>query len=47
MKYTLTRTKIIETIIIETRAYNIAHDENAMSSKIYISVRSKAATSVL
>ena len=31
----------------ETHAYNIAHDENVMNSKVYIRVRSKAATSVL
>ena len=33
-------------LIKETRAYDMAHDENAMNSKVYIRVKSKAASGV-
>ena len=34
-------------LIIETRAHDMAHNDNAINSKLYIRVRSKAATGVL
>ena len=34
-------------VLTETGAYDMAHDENTINSKIYIRVRPKAATRVL